>query len=128
MTARIARLILAVLCGAFGSASHAQPPQAGFVLEWDELKPLPDPVGVAGPFVGVAGGALIVAGGANFPEKAPWEGGTKVWHDSVFVLTEPEGEWKTGFRLPQPAAYGITVSLNKGMVCVGGGDAKQVFG
>ena len=49
------------------------------MLEWDELPELPDPIGVAGPFVGVqvdkddsANDVLIVAGGANFP-TAPGE-------------------------------------------------------
>ncbi|SVD81223.1 uncharacterized protein METZ01_LOCUS434077, partial [marine metagenome] len=37
------------------------------VLEWKPLPDLPDPIGVAGPFVGVHNDALIVAGGANFP-------------------------------------------------------------
>jgi N-acetylneuraminate epimerase len=127
MTGRVQLLLFVVLCGNYGGDLHAQSPKAAASLKWTELNPLPDPVGFAGPFVGVAGDALIVAGGANFPEKAPWEGGTKVWHDSVFVLTDPDGDWKTGFRLPRPAAYGITVSLSDGMVCIGGGDSKRHF-
>ena len=61
-------------------------------LTWDELPPLPPSAGqakqpgVAGPFAGVHGDALIVAGGANFPDKMPWEGGTKVWWDDIWVL------------------------------------------
>ncbi len=35
------------------------------------LPDLPDPIGVAGPFVGVHNDALIVAGGANFPFITP---------------------------------------------------------
>jgi len=57
---------------------------------WKPLPPIPDPVGVAAPFAGVSGGALIVAGGANFPDRPPWQGGTKVWHDAVWVLDKPE--------------------------------------
>ena len=60
---------------------------------WDQLAPLPDPLGVATPFAGVSGGALLVAGGANFPDKMPWEGGKKVWHDRV---------WKSGALTTQP--------------------------
>ncbi len=30
--------------------------------------------------------ALLVAGGANFPDRMPWDGGTKVWHDAVYAL------------------------------------------
>src|SRR5580692_4015153 len=60
-------------------------------LHWQQLPPLPDREGFATPFDGTSNGALIVAGGANFPEKRPWEGGTKIWYDAIFVLTDPQG-------------------------------------
>ena len=34
-------------------------------LQWNELPPLPNPDGVAGPVIGVHNDALIVGGGAN---------------------------------------------------------------
>ncbi|MFN6050335.1 MAG: galactose oxidase, partial [Planctomycetia bacterium] len=46
---------------------------------WEKLPPLPDEAGFASMFAGVAGEKLVAAGGANFPDKKPWEGGTKVW-------------------------------------------------
>lgn len=49
---------------------------------------------MAGPFVGTHNGALLVAGGANFPGKLPWEGGTKVWHDTIFALEKTDSAWK----------------------------------
>ena len=52
---------------------------------WERLPSLPDREGFAGLFAGVSGGALLVAGGANFPDAKPWEGGKKVWYDTVFV-------------------------------------------
>lgn len=55
-------------------------------LNWNALPDLPDPVGVAGPFVGISDDALIVAGGANFPDAPPWQGGKKMWHDKIHVL------------------------------------------
>ena len=61
--------------------------------DWTRLPSLPDKEGFAGSFAGVSNGALIVAGGANFPDKKPWEGGGKVWYDTVFVLQRPDGEW-----------------------------------
>jgi N-acetylneuraminic acid mutarotase len=64
------------------------------MLKWDGLPPLPDALGVAGPFTGVSGDALLVAGGANFLDGAPWEGGRKVWHDAVYVLADPAGAWR----------------------------------
>jgi N-acetylneuraminate epimerase len=94
---------------------------------WKQLPRIPDPVGFAAPFAGVSGGALIVAGGANFPGAMPWEGGQKVWHDSVFVLTKPNGNWLTGFKLPHPLGYGVSVTTPDGVLCAGGSDAHQHF-
>jgi len=96
-------------------------------LKWQQLPALPDPVGFAAPFAGVSGKALIVAGGANFPNGMPWEGGKKIWHDSIFVLSDPKGKWKTGFKLAEPKAYGISITTKDGLVCIGGGDAKKHY-
>lgn len=107
-------------------------------LTWDELPPLPPSAGqakqpgVAGPFAGVHGDALIVAGGANFPDKMPWEGGTKVWWDDIWVLEKlPDGtsRWvadKT-FRLPRALGYGVSVSVPEGVICAGGSDAERCY-
>src|SRR5690349_15686014 len=79
-------------------------------LKWSKLPQIPDPEGFAAPFAGIHNGALIVAGGANFPDKKPWEGGTKVWYDPVFALEKPEAAWKRIGKLPRPLAYGMAVS------------------
>ena len=104
------------------------PPDTAAGFAWSELPPLPDGVGVAGSCAGVSGGALLVAGGANFPNGPPWEGHAKVWHDRVLVLTEPGGEWRTAaLRLPRPLAYGVAMTWNDRLVCVGGGDAARHY-
>jgi N-acetylneuraminic acid mutarotase len=92
---------------------------------WTRLPPLPDPLGVAGPFAGVSHGALIVGGGANFPDRPPWEGGKKVWHDTVWVLTDRDLGWTKAGRLPRPLGYGVCVSDSTGVVCAGGSDADR---
>jgi N-acetylneuraminic acid mutarotase len=98
------------------------------MTQWSRLSPLPDDHGFAGAFVGVASDALIVAGGANFPSGSPWDGHAKVWHDRIFVLTDPQGDWKTSpTRLPRPVGYGASVSWRGEMICIGGGDANQNF-
>jgi N-acetylneuraminic acid mutarotase len=94
---------------------------------WTRLPPLPDKEGFAGAFAGVSRGALVVAGGANFPDRKPWEGGKKVWHDTVFVLERPDGEWKAVGRLPRPLGYGVSASHGAGVVCVGGSDASRHY-
>ena len=89
------------------------------------FRPLPDPIGFAGPFAGTSGGALIVAGGANFPDKMPWEGGRKVWYDTAFVLDRTNGQWRSALKLPRPLGYGVSVTTPDGVLCIGGSDATQ---
>lgn len=91
--------------------------------DWRQLAALPDKEGFAGCFAGVSHGALLVAGGANFPEAKPWEGGKKVWYDSVFVLEQPNGAWKLAGKLPRPLGYGVSVTHGDSVVCVGGSNA-----
>ena len=116
-------LLLGCLCA--GGASGVQ-------LSWEGLPPLPNPDGVAGPFVGVHGNALMVAGGANFP-KPFWET-EKVFHDAVHVLVregkedKQEYRWTGPFRLKRPIAYGASVSTDRGVVCIGGNDASRAYG
>lgn len=96
-------------------------------LRWTKLPPLPDQHGFAGAFAGVSNNALIVAGGANFPDKAVWEGGKKVWYDKIFVLEKPDGEWRSGGALPMPLGYGVSITTDKRLVCIGGADAERHF-
>lgn len=91
---------------------------------WTRLPPLPDKEGFASMFAGVSGGALLAAGGANFPDKKPWEGGKKIWYDTVFVLDQPGSAWKVAGKLPRPLGYGVSVTHGGGVVCVGGSDAN----
>jgi N-acetylneuraminic acid mutarotase len=96
-------------------------------FRWTQLPNLPDAEGFASSFAGVSHDTLLVAGGANFPGKRPWEGGTKVWYDEVFALTEPQGKWFKAGKLPRPIAYGVSLTTSRGIVCAGGGDAKEHF-
>src|SRR5262249_38507109 len=82
--------------------------------------------GFAGLFAGVSNDTLLVAGGANFPDKKPWEGGKKVWYDTVFALEKPEGKWVAVGKLPRPLAYGVSVS-HRGVIGIGGSDASQHY-
>jgi N-acetylneuraminic acid mutarotase len=121
---------VALMFAAHGLAHAASPAvraREANELQWAVLPSLPDREGLAAPFAGVSGSALLVAGGANFPEKKPWEGGTKVWHDRVFVLEEIGGAWKVGGNLPRPLGYGVSVSTANGVLCMGGSDADRHY-
>lgn len=92
-------------------------------LNWTTLPSLPDAEGFAGAYAGVSKDVLLVAGGANFPEKAMWEGGPKVWHDTIFTLQRDAEKWKTAGKLPFPYGYGASVTTPKGVLCIGGCDS-----
>ena len=77
--------------------------------------------GVAAAFAGVADSRLVVAGGCNFPEKPAAEGGQKRFYADIFALdlSDSHGWFKLG-ELPKPLAYGATVAVPEGLVCIGG--------
>jgi len=105
---------------------QARPKEPTSTLAWQELPALPNPLGFGGLFAGTHNGALIVAGGAHFPVSL-FEGGTKVWVDSLFVLEPGEPAWHTGFKLPRPLAYGASVSTTDGVLLLGGCDADKCY-
>ena len=96
-------------------------------LDWETLPPIPDAGGFAAPFAGVSGGALIVAGGANLAGDKWAEPLTKSWYDSAFVLEQPDGRWQSGFKLPRPLGYGVSVTSDDGVVCIGGSDSARHY-
>ncbi|GGF24513.1 sodium:solute symporter family transporter [Echinicola rosea] len=88
-------------------------------------------LGYAGMFAGVHEDVLILAGGANFPDKAPWKGGTKHFSQHVYVLEKSPGgyRWVEGLdlKLPFPVAYGTSISTPKGLLCIGGNNQNATF-
>ncbi len=121
-TAIAALLTFAIVCNPAAGA-ESRP-----VFAWEQLPDLPNTAGVAGPFAGASNGALIVAGGANFPDRMPWEGGKKVYHDAIYVLDRAgSAQWKTGFALPRAIAYGVSITTPAGVVCMGGDDGETAY-
>jgi len=100
-------------------------------LQWQQLSDICDPEGFAGAYAGISGDTLLVAGGANFPEKPLWEGGPKVWHDSIFAYNKLEQSWSKVGTLPHPYAYGSSLSTPQGVFIIGGcdqnGHRKEVY-
>ena len=83
--------------------------------------------GVAAPFAGMSGYELIVAGGCNFPETPAAEGGEKRFYADIFALDirDPH-QWIRVGELPHPIAYGASVVVPEGIVCIGGtSDGKE---
>ena len=96
-------------------------------LSWEKLRPLPNRAGLGGPYAGVSQGKLLVAGGANFPQAPLWEGGGKLWYDAVYVLSEPQGDWKEVGKLMRPMGYGVSATAPAGVICAGGSDLQRHY-
>lgn len=95
-------------------------------LHWEQLPSIPDPEGFAGSFAGVVDGDLFVAGGANITGDRWAEPLQKKWYDSVFRLEKPGGTWqKISIKLPLTLGYGVSVTNNGVMFCIGGSDGVQ---
>ena len=99
--------------------------QAGFW--WDRLPDLNDPRGFAGQFVGTIQNKLVLVGGTNFPDKPVWDGGIKGWYHDAYVLDAPNSEWRKIGKLPETRAvgYGVSISTDAGLLCIGGADATK---
>ena len=96
-----------------------------------QIPPLPDnkvQKGFAGAFSGIIGDNLIIAGGANFPDKLPFEGGIKTYWSDIYAFSFKNKSWKI-FKnaLPNKTAYGVSISLPQGILCIGGNDNKNVY-
>lgn len=99
---------------------------------------LPDETGLAGSFAGILGdkqNILFVGGGANFAR--PYWDQDKAYHSRAWFIFHMDlrisGEQTFDhqaihtFELPAPVAYGSSVSLPQGVLCMGGHDADRVY-
>lgn len=73
--------------------------------------------GVSAPFAGTVSGTPLVAGGCNFPETPASQGGKKRFYSDIYRF---DGQWLKMGNLPQPTAYGLSLTAPEGLVCVGG--------
>jgi N-acetylneuraminate epimerase len=119
-------LLSLLVLGAFAFAQSPPSPVTPAV-SWKQLPAIPDPEGVAGAFAGVSHRALVVAGGANFRGDKWKEPAAKSWNDSAYVLEQPDGAWKSGFKLPRPLGYGVSITAGDAVLCLGGGDATRHY-
>jgi len=96
--------------------------QAG--IQWRDLPPLPKALG--GQFVGTIGERLVVAGGSHWDGVLkPWEGGKKVWVDTIYTLAPGDRQWTLAGRLPHRMGYGTALSRGDSMLLIGGQTADR---
>ena len=100
------------------------------VIRWDTSLSLPQldgtpNIGIAGVFSGRIDGKLLIAGGANFPDRTPEANGEKRYHRDLYLYDASRGWQVIRDALPAPRAYGISVTLPEGVLCIGGCDASD---
>ncbi|MBO0724411.1 MAG: sulfatase-like hydrolase/transferase [Blastocatellia bacterium] len=93
-------------------------------FEAADIPDLPRPS--SGQMAGVSNGTLLVVGGSYF-KTSIFEGGQKLWLDTILAL-EPNGEtWKLAGRLDHPLGYGAAVSVDDGVIFIGGSDGARHY-
>ena len=84
--------------------------------------------GVSALYAGTLDGQLIIGGGCNFPDVPVADGGKKVYYKEVYAAPLPTDtvfEWRKVGTLPEASGYGVTISTDKGLVCIGGSTASR---
>jgi SSS family solute:Na+ symporter len=98
-------------------------------IDWKVVASLPDisssqkQLGLAGPYAGVHNDVLLIAGGSNFPDAMPWNGGKKKYRSEIYFLSKHQNKYSCKLlhdTLPNPMAYGASVSTKVGVLCIGG--------
>lgn len=117
----IISMVLIVLFTAYTMAQNSNPIQrlVGFPTEEQGFDK-----GVSACYCGVINGYLYIAGGCNFPDKPVAEGGKKRFYKAIYAAKlnadSDRLEWKTVGQMPQPAAYGVSVTYENSLIFVGG--------
>ncbi|MEG1575122.1 MAG: cyclically-permuted mutarotase family protein, partial [Bacteroidales bacterium] len=83
--------------------------------------------GVSACYAGILDGKMVMAGGCNFPKTPVSEGGEKRFYKGVYLADIPQGEdtlliWHKAGELPVQSAYGVSLTLPDGIICIGGTD------
>jgi len=103
-------------------------------INWKVFTQLPslsnseNQIGVAGAFSGVIGNQMVVAGGANFPDTLPFYGGKRRYHDDIYIYDFVDSKWNiSDKKLKRRIAYGVSINLPEGILCIGGNDGNDSF-
>lgn len=86
--------------------------------------------GVSACYAGVLNGQLLLAGGCNFPETPATEGGKKRYYQGIYatdITVDSALTWRKVGNLPSAAAYGVSIAMPQGLICVGGNNENGAF-
>jgi N-acetylneuraminic acid mutarotase len=104
--------------------THPLIAQADKRINAQRMPELPQASG--GQMAGISGGALVVIGGSAFPTSL-FEGGQKLWLDSILVLEPGAKAWKLVGRIDHPLGYGAAVSVDDSVIVIGGSDGTRHY-
>ena len=88
--------------------------------------------GVSACYAASTESELLIAGGCNFPDTPASEGGKKVYYNGIYkTVTDTPFSWEKVGELPEPSAYGVSVTHNGHWYILGGmnseGSLKSVY-
>ena len=121
------------------TASATASPAAGLVT-WRVVSEVPlldgqTSAGLAGVFAGALNAThALMAGGTYYEGKGPLDGGQRTFSDALLILEQSPGAagappsyaWSTPeMTLPSPLAYGASVTLDDGVLLIGGMDGNE---
>lgn len=85
--------------------------------------------GISAPFAGTHGDYIIVAGGCNFPEIPVADGGKKKFYSGIYIIHKDsliiKKNWTKIGELTEPLAYGTSITIPDGLLCIGGMNEKR---
>ena len=100
---------------------------SGSIDERLDLPPLPDlPRASGGQMAGISNGSLVVIGGSYF-QGSIFDGGRKIWLDTILVLEPPGKAWRVAGVLDHPLGYGAAVSVDDSVIVIGGSDGVRHY-
>ena len=86
--------------------------------------------GLSAVYAGVVENNIIFMGGCNFPEIPAVDGGAKRYYNAIYSAPIPTENdtllmWKKIGEIDDASAYGVSISMLGGVVCVGGLTSKE---
>ncbi|MBR2475048.1 MAG: cyclically-permuted mutarotase family protein [Bacteroidaceae bacterium] len=86
--------------------------------------------GLSALYAGLVDDNIVIMGGCNFPEQPASEGGKKRYYKSIYTAPVPTDadtvlQWQKIGEIDDASAYGVSLSMLGGVVCVGGTTEKK---
>ena len=120
---RIKNLIMTMITLLTGLAAKASNADSLMIMEGFPKDEVGIEQGVSACFAGGIDDLLVMAGGCNFPVNTLAPDSKKVFYSGIYACKTDEQDklnWKLIGKLPEPLAYGVTVTCDNGLIIVGG--------